>query len=81
MRELHQEKKIIVLEHYSKGTLVCAHCGIDDVDVLTLDHVNGGGTQHRLKEGNKTYRWIINNNFPDGFQVLCFNCNWKKRLT
>ena len=24
------------------------------------------------------YIWLKNNNFPEGFQVLCFNCNCGK---
>ena len=73
------EKKLVVLDYYSNGELKCAHCGIDDLDVLTLDHIHGGGTQHR-KLNPHSYRWAINNDFPEGFQVLCFNCNWKKRI-
>lgn len=23
----------------------------------------------------RLFRWIIENNFPEGFQVLCYNCN------
>lgn len=73
--------KYEVLSHYSKGEPVCAKCGIGDIDVLCLDHINGGGTEHRHREGligQKLYRWIRKNNYPEGFQVLCFNCNMKK---
>ena len=75
--------KITVLTHYSVGIPTCARCGITDIDVLTIDHVNGGGTKHRreLSSWGSTYRWLIENNFPTGFQVLCFNCNFKKHLT
>lgn len=79
--EREQAQKFLVLSHYSNGSLVCTHCGIADIDVLSLDHINGGGTQQRMQYGSHTYRWVINNAFPDGFQVLCFNCNWKKRIT
>jgi hypothetical protein len=24
------------------------------------------------------YRWLITNNFPDDFQILCHNCNYAK---
>jgi len=74
-----QEHKYIVLSHYSGKNPKCAHCGITDIDVLSLDHINGGGNQHR-KVNPHSYRWAIKENFPDGFQVLCFNCNWKKRI-
>ena len=26
------------------------------------------------------HRWIILNNFPDGFQILCTNCNFAKGM-
>ena len=67
-----------VISHYSSGTNVCACCAEDEFDFLTIDHIYGGGNKHRreAKIGNgKTYQWLIKNNFPDGFQVLCWNCN------
>jgi len=66
--------KLIVTSHYGK---ICSCCGKDNIDVLTIDHVNGGGSYDRkeLGSGDAFYRWLINNNFPLGFQVLCFNCN------
>ena len=75
--------KTTVLTHYSIETPACAHCGITDIDVLTIDHINGGGTKHRreLKSWGSIYRWLVTNNFPVGFQVLCFNCNFKKHRT
>uniref|UniRef100_A0A6M3K8C1 Uncharacterized protein n=1 Tax=viral metagenome TaxID=1070528 RepID=A0A6M3K8C1_9ZZZZ len=79
-RDRDLEKKLVVLDYYSRGALKCTHCGIDDIDVLTIDHINGGGHQDRLVNGSKTYRYLINQDFPEGYQVLCFNCNWKKRL-
>ena len=79
-RELYRKQKYKVLSHYSNGDPQCLHCGITDIDVLSLDHIDGGGTQHKKVTGGHNYRWIINNNFPGGFQILCFNCNWKKRL-
>lgn len=29
--------------------------------------------------GNSLPCWLIKNGFPEGFQVLCANCNWGKR--
>lgn len=78
-KRLQHTQKLLVLTHYSKGTPKCAWCGIEDFDVLTLDHINGGGTQHR-KLNPHSYRWAIKENLPEGFQVLCFNCNWKKHV-
>ena len=79
-RERRQRFKLEVLSHYSGVIPCCARCGITDLDVLCLDHKNNGGHQHRqqIGGGGKFYTWIKANNFPDGFQVLCANCNMKK---
>ena len=59
----------------------CACC--DAVENLTIDHVNGGGEEHRKElglsgGGLQFYLWLIKNDFPDGFQVLCMRCNARK---
>lgn len=68
--------KFQVIEHYG-GKCVC--CGENIPAFLTIDHIVGGGNKHREKIGvtsGTAFRyWLIKNNFPDGFQVLCFNCN------
>lgn len=53
----------------------CACCGESRYEFLAIDHVNGGGCKHRADVGNKICRWLVKNNFPPGFQVLCHNCN------
>ena len=32
-----------------------------------------------LKRTVGLHKWIIENNFPKGFQILCHNCNYAKR--
>jgi hypothetical protein len=77
--------KIAVMQHYSGGTPQCFMCGIDDMDLLCLDHIADDGAKHRKENkfsgGDKLYKWIIDNKFPGGFQVLCWNCNAKKEIT
>lgn len=65
----------------------CTCCNESTLIFLCIDHINGGGNKHRRDvglgesgSGWKTYDWLIKNNFPDGFQVLCFNCNNAKHL-
>ena len=77
--------KTKALAHYSNNDIPqCATCGITDVDVLCIDHINGGGTAHRraigIPSGSRFYRWLISKNFPLGYQTLCANCNLKKRI-
>jgi hypothetical protein len=73
------EYKTTVMEHYSKTSPPsCQRCGYFDLRALSIDHINGGGTKHR-KEVRALYYWLIKNNFPEGFQVLCMNCQFIKR--
>lgn len=55
----------------------CNCCGETNVGFLTVDHVNGGGNEHRKSVGGgvQVYLDIIRRNFPEDFQVLCYNCN------
>lgn len=81
-KQKRQELKIEVLGHYSQGSPVCKVCGITDIRVLTIDHINGGGNRQKKTvgiAGNSFYRWLREQNYPEGYQVLCFNCNWIKR--
>jgi hypothetical protein len=69
------------------GGFICACCGEMEVLFLTLDHINNDGAAFRKKiagkqtaAGNTTYRWLYRNGFPEGFQVLCANCQHGKRM-
>jgi len=76
--------KICALQVYSNGKMSCVLCEEDDIDVLTIDHIQGGGNQHRkianLKCGEATYKWLQKNKYPNGFRVLCRNCNCREYL-
>lgn len=86
--DYHQRKKArvrsIALAHYGPdGRAACCRCGIDDPDVLSLDHVDHSGAEHRRRDPNarKLLFWVVANGLPPGFQTLCMNCNWKKHVT
>ncbi len=32
------------------------------------------------KRGQVLHKWVIENNFPKGFQILCHNCNYAKGI-
>jgi len=70
-----------VLNHYGRA---CACCGVDYTPVLCIDHIEGGGTEHRrrlrLHGGGSFYGWLKRNSWPPGFQTLCFNCNMARAL-
>jgi hypothetical protein len=80
---LRLKTKIRLLTHYGKdGHLRCCwpDCGITDIDLLTLDHVNNDG---HLEGRNRScvYEHFSEDWFPVGeFQTLCWNHQWKKEL-
>ena len=73
-----------VLAHYGNGALACVSCGFDDIRALSIDHINGGGTQHteglNRHGGAGFYRWLHKSGYPEGYQVLCMNCQFVKRV-
>lgn len=77
-----QKLKNEVFSYYSKGRPICAICGKDSIDILTIDHINGGGRRHlismKMKGGTQFYKYLKDNKFPDGYRILCFNCNCSK---
>jgi len=69
--------KTEIMTHYGG---ICACCGESYIEFLSIDHINGGGKKH-LREigvngGRNFYKWLKDNNYPDGFRVLCMNCNF-----
>lgn len=63
----------------------CACCGETEPAFLAIDHVNGDGKAHRatlpsVGRGGVIYRWLKAQGWPEGFQVLCHNCNHAKEL-
>ena len=76
-------RKELVLSKYGNGFGGCVECGEKRTACLSIDHILGNGAEHRKTEhGIKHfgfYKWLIKNNFPEGYQTLCMNCQWVKR--
>lgn len=73
------------------GGWVCACCGETERLFLHLDHINNDGNTFRKMVakkhyekggggGSATYRWLRSHGFPQGYQVLCANCNMGKQM-
>lgn len=64
-----------ILNHYGSR---CVCCGA--TDELHIDHHYGRAVQGRQTpaSGIGLYNWLIANDFPPGFQVLCGPCNRSK---
>ena len=80
--------KVEVLSHYSPhGILGCSWegCTVTDVDMLTLDHINNDGAEDRktnqYKSSTSAYFRVKDLGFPDEFQTLCHNHQWKKEIS
>lgn len=75
-------RKLKVYGYYSNNNIECNCCGEKHIDFLSLDHIYDNGSLHRKKSkitsGTKLIDWIIKNNFPPIFQILCMNCNFAK---
>jgi len=67
------------IDHYSNGLNKCECCGETNYEFLALDHIQGGGNRQRKTVAN-FYCWIIRENFPPIFRILCHNCNMAKGM-
>jgi hypothetical protein len=85
-RTLRRETRLETLGAYGGA---CACCGETEEAFLQIDHIDGGGNQHRqaIRPSSDTgragagvymYRWLKDRGYPTGFQILCANCNMAK---
>ena len=78
-----RDKKEAFLHYVKDEDIQCADpysmhkVPIVDMDLLTIDHINGDGHIDR-KIDNHTYRKLRREGYPSGVQVLCWNCQAKK---
>lgn len=74
------ELKQLVFAAY--GGAKCGCCGCSIFEFLTIDHINNDGSKQRKelkKSGIGFYGWLRSKNYPQGYQVLCYNCNCAKK--
>jgi len=76
--------------HSNSDIPLCRCCGLTShIEFLSLDHITGKKVMDSELElvelGYSSnfkihvlLNWIIKNNFPKGFQILCHNCNFAK---
>lgn len=78
-RTKREKAKAIVLARMGE---VCVCCGETEKAFLSVDHINNDGAERRKRDAKekRIYTWLIQNNFPAGFQMLCANCNQGKRM-
>lgn len=62
---------------------LCTCCGEDQIEFLTIDHVNDDGNIERkqIKGGWRFYAHLRRLGWPkDRYTLLCYNCNCAKRF-
>lgn len=72
-KKYRDKNRELVFNHYGRQ---CACCGEKEIKFLSIDHIDGNGEKHRKKIHRNINIWLVKNNYPKGFQTLCFNCNW-----
>ena len=83
-RKNRKSKKIRVLTEYSKRISgadhpMCACCGEDFHEIfLSIDHIKPISKSKTEKRGIGIYGRLERTGFPEGYQVLCMNCNMAK---
>jgi len=78
-RKRMKELRLRVITHYGNGECVCVQCGFSDIRALSIDHVNNDGAEKRKIIKDNIYTWLERNNYPEGYQTLCMNCQWIKK--
>jgi len=75
----YYKARLAAMKNYSPD-LCCQECGFDShLSALSIDHIDGNGANHRRElNGKNIVYWLKDNSYPDGFQVLCMNCNFIK---
>jgi hypothetical protein len=61
------------------GGYKCNCCGETEPMFLSIDHINNDGAAERKSGkykggGSAFYNWLRKTGFPEGYQVLCMNC-------
>jgi hypothetical protein len=75
----NNKKEVFLMIHkqfYDNNIVCCRHCGKTDIDILTIDHINGGGKQHSevIGRGSHFYQWLKKEKTIENYQILCMNC-------
>ncbi len=95
-KRIDENRLNVLLEYSKRlsnsNVTCCACCGLKDhIDFFALDHIAGRkemDSEPELvklgysskKRSNSLIKWIIDNNFPNGFQILCQSCNFAKGM-
>lgn len=79
-KDAHAERSRLLLYKYKSQVInklggKCVNCGIDDIRVLQINHLDGDGGEERLY-GMNMYKVILDGSRDtDDLDIRCANCN------
>ena len=79
MADAYAKSKSLVFAHYGQS---CVCRGESEPLFLHMDHINDDGYKYHVngdRSHQNVYQWLVSHSFPEGFQVLCANCNDGKK--
>jgi hypothetical protein len=76
-RIVEKNKRIKIFDYYGGK---CECCGESNYHFLSIDHKDSNGSVHRKQKRINIHDEIIRNNFPQDYQILCFNCNFAREF-
>jgi hypothetical protein len=60
----------------------CEKCNVTDPEILSIDHIYGGGIQEKKIRRGLEYLKYLNKlsteELKNNYQLLCYNCNYSK---
>jgi hypothetical protein len=86
-RDYNKDRRFTVCltysERHSNSKIPCCRCCGENSDIrfLAIDHIQGRENLPKKEAGlvgDKLISFLIRKNFPEGYQVLCHNCNSAK---
>lgn len=70
--EARRARRDAVLAHYGG---LCECCGESRREFLAVSRIGGDSAKHRKAINCPLVEWLLREGMPDGFRVLCHNCN------
>jgi len=85
-RQYDKDLRLKICSVYSKrhsnSDVPCCRCCGENTDIrfLAVDHIDGRKNLPKEQdvEGDHLISWLNRNNCPEGYQILCHNCNSAK---
>lgn len=65
-KAFHRRRKLEAIDHYGGK---CSCCGENQNEFLFIV------SEVKRKRQTQIYNWLFKKNWPQGYQVICFNCN------